>query len=53
VNLTLNFLKKRKRRAGPSLNDPDAALHQDPALIDTTREADPERQSSLRNSRLN
>ena len=48
VNLTLNFLKKRKRRAGPSLNDPDSAVQQDPALIDTTHEADPERQSSLK-----
>ena len=48
VNLTLNFLKKRKRRAGPSLNDPDSAVQRDPALIDTTRDADPERQTNLK-----
>jgi RNA polymerase sigma-70 factor (ECF subfamily) len=48
VNLTLNFLKKRKRRAGPSLNDPDSAVQQDPALVDTTHEANPERQTNLK-----
>lgn len=48
VNLTLNFLKKRKRRAGPSLNDPDSAVQRDPALIDTNRDADPERQTNLK-----
>jgi len=48
VNLTLNFLKKRKRRAGPSLNDPDSPVQRDPALIDTTRDADPELQTNLK-----
>mgnify|MGYP000545477227 CR=1 FL=1 len=48
VNLTLNFLKKRKRRAGPSLNDPDSAIQRDPALIDTARDSDPERQTNLK-----
>jgi RNA polymerase sigma factor (sigma-70 family) len=48
VNLTLNFLKKRKRRAGPSLNDPDSPVQQDPALIDTKRDGDPERQTNLK-----
>jgi RNA polymerase sigma factor (sigma-70 family) len=47
VNMTLNFLKKRKRRAGLSLNELDSAIHQDPALVDTTHQANPERQSSV------
>jgi RNA polymerase sigma factor (sigma-70 family) len=38
VNLTLNFLKKRKRRSGVSLNDLDAAAQADAALIDGTSE---------------
>ncbi len=48
VNLTLNFLKKRKRRAGLSLNDPDTSLQSDPALVDNTDEANPERQTRLK-----
>ena len=48
VNLTLNFLKKRKRRAGPSLNDPDSPVQRDPALIDKARDADPELQTNLK-----
>ena len=47
VNLTLNFLKKRKRRRGPSLSDMDSSLQHDPALIDTTCEANPEQQTNL------
>jgi RNA polymerase sigma-70 factor (ECF subfamily) len=47
VNLTLNFLKKRKRRSGLSLNDLDASASNDPALVDQTAEANPERQSNL------
>ena len=47
VNLTLNFLKKRKRRTGLSLNDLDSSVQQDPGLIDTTHEANPERQTNL------
>ncbi len=47
VNLTLNFLKKRKRRTGLSLSEMDAKARQDPALIDTTHEANPERQTNL------
>jgi len=47
VNLTLNFLKKRKRRSGLSLNELEASLQQDPALIDSTHEANPERQTNL------
>jgi RNA polymerase sigma factor (sigma-70 family) len=45
VNLTLNFLK---RRTGLSLNDPDSAVQSDPALVDSTAEANPERQTRLK-----
>ncbi len=48
VNLTLNFLKKRKRRAGLSLNDPESSVQQDPALVDHTHEANPEQQTRLK-----
>lgn len=47
VNLTLNFLKKRKRRSGVSLNDLDQADRLEPSLIDSTHEANPERQANL------
>lgn len=47
VNLTLNFLKKRKRRSGLSLNELESSVQQDPALIDNTHEANPERQTNL------
>jgi len=47
VNQTLNFLKKRKRRSTLSLSEPDSAVQQDPALIDGTHEANPERKSRL------
>ena len=47
VNLTLNFLKKKKRRSSLSLNELDSTGQQDPGLIDTTHEANPERQSNL------
>lgn len=48
VNLTLNFLKKKKRRAGLSLNDIDSSAKLDPALIDNTHEANPELQTTLK-----
>jgi RNA polymerase sigma-70 factor (ECF subfamily) len=48
VNLTLNFLKKRKRRTGLSLNDLDSPVQHDPALIDTTHVANPEQQTRLK-----
>lgn len=48
VNLTLNFLKKRKRRAGPSLNDPDSPVQRDPALIDKALDSDPEHQTNIK-----
>lgn len=47
VNMTLNFLKKRKRRSGLSLNDMDSSVQQDPALVDLAHEANPERQSNI------
>jgi RNA polymerase sigma-70 factor (ECF subfamily) len=47
VNMTLNFLKKRKRRSGLSLNDLDSSVHRDPALVDTGHDANPERKSNL------
>jgi RNA polymerase sigma-70 factor (ECF subfamily) len=48
VNLTLNFLKRRKRRSSISLSEEDSSLQQDPALIDNTTEANPVRQSNLK-----
>ncbi len=47
TNRTLNFLKKRKNRATLSLNDMESPVQQDPALIDTNNDANPERQSTL------
>jgi RNA polymerase sigma-70 factor (ECF subfamily) len=47
VNMTLNFLKKRKRRRGLSLNELDSSVHDDPALVDQTHRANPEHQSNL------
>ncbi|TAE76639.1 MAG: sigma-70 family RNA polymerase sigma factor [Verrucomicrobia bacterium] len=48
VNTTLNFLKKRKRRSGVSLNELDSSVHHDPALVDSSHLANPEKQSRLR-----
>ena len=47
TNRTLNFLKKRKNRATSSINEMEEAIYQDPALIDTTNDANPEKQSSI------
>ncbi len=47
VNMTLNFLKKRKRRSGLSLNEMDSSVQQDPALVETGWEADPERHTNV------
>jgi RNA polymerase sigma factor (sigma-70 family) len=47
VNLTLNFLKKRKRRTGLSLNELDSSVQNDPALIDRTHESNPEQKTTL------
>jgi RNA polymerase sigma-70 factor (ECF subfamily) len=47
VNLTLNFLKKNKRRKNLSLDELAAATQQDQAFIETAHAANPERQSHL------
>lgn len=47
VNLTLNFLKKTKRRAALSLDQLASSVQQDPALIDQAHDANPARQSHL------
>ncbi|MGJ8642486.1 MAG: RNA polymerase sigma factor [Luteolibacter sp.] len=47
TNRTLNFLKKRKNRATNSINEMEEAIYQDPALIDNTNNANPEKQSSI------
>lgn len=47
TNLTLNFLKKRKRRSGLSLDNPESAIQQDPAMVDTTNESNPEKRTNL------
>ncbi|MCF7675054.1 MAG: sigma-70 family RNA polymerase sigma factor [Akkermansiaceae bacterium] len=47
VNLTLNFLKRRKRRQTVSLSELDETGRQDPSMVDSSLQADPERQSSL------
>ncbi|MGC4014641.1 MAG: sigma-70 family RNA polymerase sigma factor [Luteolibacter sp.] len=52
VNLTLNFLKKRKRRTGISLQDPDSSIQDDPALVDSGHASNPEQQSHLNQLQL-
>lgn len=47
TNRTLNFLKKRKKRFGVSLDNMESAVQQDPALIDTAATSNPERQTSI------
>jgi RNA polymerase sigma-70 factor (ECF subfamily) len=47
VNMTLNFLKKRKRRAGLSLDDIDTGIQNDPAFVDTAHRANPRAQSTI------
>jgi len=44
TNLTLNFLKKRKRRAAWSLDESEAGLQNDPSLVDLRHEANPHHQ---------
>ena len=48
MNMTLNFLKKKKRNAGCSLNELDHAVFTDPALIDTSIGANPVALSELK-----
>lgn len=47
VNMTLNFLKKRKRRAGYSYDDVDSGIQNDPAFIDQAHQSNPRRQSNI------
>ena len=47
VNMTINFLKKRKRRQHPSLNDPDSSIENDPDFIAATSNGDPLNEISI------
>jgi RNA polymerase sigma-70 factor (ECF subfamily) len=47
VNMTINFLKRRKRRSSLSLNDLDSGIQNDPALVDLAPAANPERQNRI------
>jgi RNA polymerase sigma-70 factor (ECF subfamily) len=47
VNMTINFLKKRKRRQHPSLNDPDSSIENDPDFIAATSNSDPRNEISI------
>ncbi len=47
VNMTLNFLKKRKRRAGYSFDDVDSGIQNDPAFVDKAHHSNPRRQSNI------
>lgn len=47
VNRTLNYLKKKKRRNGPSYDDADSGILNDPAFIDQAYLANPRRQSNI------
>ncbi len=49
ANMTINFLKKRNRRRGVSLNDVDAHIENDPDYIEATSSSstDPRREANL------
>ena len=47
ANMTINFLKKRNRRRGPSLDDIDAHIENDPDYIEATAKTDPRREATL------
>lgn len=47
VNMTINFLKKRNRRRGTSLNDVDSGIENDPDFIEATATTDPRREANL------
>jgi RNA polymerase sigma factor (sigma-70 family) len=47
INMTLNFLKKRKRRQGMSLDDLDSAIANDKEFIELTSKSDPVREACL------
>ncbi len=47
VNMTLNFLKKKKRRASYSFDDIDSGIQNDPAFIDISHSSNPRKQSNI------
>lgn len=47
TNMTLNFLKKRNRRRGLSLDDIDTAIQRDEEFIEITSKSDPVRETYL------
>jgi len=47
MNMTINFLKKRNRRRGPSLDDVDSHIENDPDFIEATSGTDPRREANL------
>ncbi|MDP0491349.1 MAG: sigma-70 family RNA polymerase sigma factor [Verrucomicrobiota bacterium JB023] len=47
TNMTLNFLKKRKRRVAQSLDEVDSGIQNDPAFVDVSNVANPRQQSDV------
>lgn len=47
TNMTLNFLKKRNRRRGMSLDDVDLSIENDPDFIEATSKSDPVREANI------
>lgn len=47
TNMTLNFLKKRNRRRGLSLDDIDNAIENDKEFIELTSRSDPVREANI------
>ncbi|MDB4508235.1 sigma-70 family RNA polymerase sigma factor [Akkermansiaceae bacterium] len=47
TNMTLNFLKKRNRRATWSLDDVDSGIQNDDAMVDISHGANPRHQSGV------
>ena len=47
VNMTINFLKKRKRRQQFSLDDVDSGIHGDREFLELTASSDPVREANL------
>jgi RNA polymerase sigma-70 factor (ECF subfamily) len=47
TNMTLNFLKKRKRRAASSLDDINNGIQNDPAFVDASHRSNPRRQINI------
>ena len=47
TNMTLNFLKKRNRRQGMSLDDVDSSIENDKEFIELTSKSDPIREAHI------